>query len=273
MKLNGKVALVTGGGTGIGAAIAERFVSEGARVCITGRRQEMLDKVAQSFPAGMVTICSGDVSQIEDVERMVGTTLDFGGKLDVLVNNAGISFKGSITDLDPAVWRNVMEVNVTGPFLLMKTAMRHLIKSGAGSIINISSLGGLRCNYVSPAYDTSKAALIMLTQQVALDYGQYNVRCNVVCPGAIKTPMSERSVGGVAQQLGMDEEALVAFVSSDVPLRRRANPSEISGICVYLASEDASFMTGAVLLVDGGAAIVDAGQVAMRRAARDAGLV
>lgn len=130
MKLKGKVALITGGGTGIGTAIAERFVTEGAKVCITGRRQDVLDKVAQTLPSGRVATCSGDVTKVEDVKRMVETALAFEGKLNVVVNNAGIDPGGTVTDLDPEVWRKVIEINLTGPFLVMKASIPYLIKGG-----------------------------------------------------------------------------------------------------------------------------------------------
>lgn len=271
MKLAGKVALITGGGTGIGFAIARRFIAEGSKVVITGRRQEVLDKAVQQFPAGMAAACCGDVSHEEDAKRMAATAFSFGARLDILVNNAGINTRGSITDLAPDAWRNVLEINLTGPFLLMKASIPHMIKGGGGSIINISSLGGVRCMPAMSAYNTSKAALIMLTQQAALDYGPHNVRCNVVCPGGVKTPMMEGAIDRFAGVLGTDRESVSALVSSDIPLQRLAEPSEISGICLYLASDDGSFTTGSVFLVDGGAAIVDVGRVAVGRALRNAG--
>jgi NAD(P)-dependent dehydrogenase (short-subunit alcohol dehydrogenase family) len=273
MKLKGKVALITGGGTGIGAAVARRFVAEGARVCITGRRQEALDGTARTLAAGMVATCVGDVSRDEDAERMVAAALAFGGKLDVLVNNAAISIKGSITEIDSATWRSVLEVNLTGPFLLMKLSMPHLIKGGAGSIINICSIGALRCNIRSPAYDTSKAGLIMLTQQVAMEYGKYNVRCNAVCPGHVRTPMSERSLGRNAQQLQISLEEMMNIATSGIPLGRKAEPSELAGICAFLASDDASFITGAVLVADGGVSVVDAARLLVTKALAEKGII
>ncbi len=257
MKLKGKVALITGGGTGIGTAIAERFVLEGAKICITGRRQELLNKVARSLPAGSVVTCSGDVTKYEDVQLMIGTVLEFGSRLDVLVNNAGMDPPGAITDVDPELWRKVIEVNLTGPFLLMKASIPHMIKAGGGSIINIASLAGLRCIPAMPAYCSSKAGLIMLTKQAALDYGRDNIRCNVVCPGAVRTEMLENSIGHLAEVMGTDLDSAFKYFSSNVPLRRVSTPDEIPGICSYLASDDASFMTGAALVIDGGAAIVD----------------
>ena len=266
MKLKGKVALITGGGTGIGNAIAERFVGEGAKICISGRRQEMLDKVARSLPAGNVATCPGDVTKYKDVERMVETALKFGGRLDVVVNNAGIDPGGTVTDVDVELWRQVIEINLTGAFLVMKAAIPHMIKGGGGSIINISSLGGLRCLPGMAAYCSSKAALIMLTKQAALDYGPFKVRCNAVCPGATRTAMLEEALSPLAQTLNTDVDGVFARISSNVPLHRVAAPNEISGICSYLASDDSSFMTGSVLLIDGGAAVVDVAGAALSNA-------
>jgi NAD(P)-dependent dehydrogenase (short-subunit alcohol dehydrogenase family) len=264
MRLDGKIVLITGAGTGIGAAIAERFVTDGARICITGRRQEMLDKVAQRLPAGTVVTCAGDVTKLSDANRMVETALCFTGKLDVLVNNAAIDPGGTtVVDIDPALWHRVLETNLTGPLYLMKASIPHMLKAGGGSIINIASLGGLRCLPGMPAYCASKAGLIMLTQQVALDFGPANVRCNAVCPGGTRTEMLEKSLGPLGEALGTDLDGVFKRISSMVPLRRTASPREITGICSYLASDDSAFMTGAVLLVDGGAAIVDVAGAAL----------
>jgi meso-butanediol dehydrogenase / (S,S)-butanediol dehydrogenase / diacetyl reductase len=268
MKLEGKVALVTGGGTGIGAAIAERFVAEGARVCITGRRKEMLDKVASRLPADAVTTCPGDVANPADIENMISRTIKFGGKLDVLVNNAGMPVHGSITDMDLAEWRQALDVNLTGPFLLMKAAIPHMIKAGGGSIVNIASLAGLRCIPAGVAYCSSKAGLIMLTQQAALDYGPSKIRCNVICPGAVQTPMLEGLIDGLKNDLNTNAEGALAHFTANSPLRRAAFPTEIAGVCTFLAGDDSSFMTGAVLAADGGAAIVDVNSVARIPAAK-----
>jgi meso-butanediol dehydrogenase/(S,S)-butanediol dehydrogenase/diacetyl reductase len=267
MKLDGKVALITGAGTGIGAAIAERFVADGARICITGRRQEMLDKVAQWLPVEAVVTCAGDVTKFEDAKRMVETALGFASKLDVLVNNAAIDPGGTtVIDTDSELWHRVLETNLTGPFYLMKASIPHMIKQGGGSIINIASLGGLRCLPGMPAYCSSKAGLIMLTKQVALDFGPAKIRCNAVCPGGTRTEMLEQSLSPLAEVLGTDLEGVFRCISSMVPLRRTANPSEITGICSYLASDDSTFMTGSVLLLDGGAAIVDVAGAALTNA-------
>jgi NAD(P)-dependent dehydrogenase (short-subunit alcohol dehydrogenase family) len=223
----------------------------------------MLDEIAQSLPEGAVLTCAGDVTSLEDVKRMVATALIFTGKLDVLVNNAAIDPGGTtVVDLDPELWHRVLETNLTGPMYLMKVSIPHMIEGG-GSIINIASLGGLRCLPGMPAYCTSKAGLIMLTKQVALDFGPAKIRCNVVCPGGIRTEMLEKSLAPLEEVLGTDLEGVFERISSMVPLRRTASPSEISGICSYLASDDSTFMTGSVLLLDGGAAIVDVGGAAL----------
>src|SRR4030042_2071621 len=167
MDLKGKVAIITGGGTGIGEAITRRFVADGAKVCITGRRQEMLDKVARSLPSGTVKTCAADVSDPKDVERMVETTLSFGLGLQVIVNNAGMEQAplGGVVDIDVELWRKVLDINLTGPFLLMKAAIPHLIKAGGGSVINIASLAGVRSIPRAPAHCASQGGLINLTQQ------------------------------------------------------------------------------------------------------------
>ena len=266
MALKGKVALITGGGTGIGAAIARRFVKEGAKVCITGRRKEKLERLAKGLPEGSVLVFAGDVSRHEDIKAAVAAVLDFGGKLDILVNNAAQESRGSVTELDPAEWRYVLEVNLTAPFLFMRECIPHIIKAGGGSVINIASLGGMRCLPACPAYCSSKAGLIMLTQQAALDYGPDKVRCNAVCPGATKTRLLESMAVPLAQKLGTDKAGAFAYFTRNVPLRRVSGPDEIAGLCSYLASDESSFMTGAALFIDGGAAIVDISGAAVTNA-------
>jgi meso-butanediol dehydrogenase / (S,S)-butanediol dehydrogenase / diacetyl reductase len=257
MRLEGKVALITGGGAGIGAAITERFVEEGARVCISGRRTELLERMAAKLPPGTVVTCPGDTSKEEDVARMVAKTMEFGGRIDCLVNNAAISANGPLCDTPRAVWRQVMDVNLNGPFMLMQEAIPHMIAIGGGSVINIASVGGMRCLPAMPAYCTSKAGLIMLTQQAALDYGPRKIRCNAVCPGAIKTEMVEKEFGQIGRIIGMEPESFFDMVSKALPLQRFGDSPEIGGLCAFLASDDSSFMTGAALLIDAGTAIVD----------------
>jgi len=259
MDLKGKAAIVTGGGTGIGEAIVRRFAADGAKVCITGRRQEMLDKVARSLPPGQALTCAADVSDPKGVERMVETALSFGLGLQVIVNNAGMEQApmGGVAEIDVELWRRVLDVNLTGPFLLMRAAIPHMIKAGGGSVINVASLAGMRSCPKLPAYCASKGGLISLTQQAAVDYGPDKVRCNVICPGPVRTDMLVSAMGPFAEELGMNVDGVLSVFTEDVPLHRAASPSELAGICAFLASDDSSFLTGTVIPVDGGAAIVD----------------
>jgi meso-butanediol dehydrogenase / (S,S)-butanediol dehydrogenase / diacetyl reductase len=259
MNLEGKVALITGGGTGIGAAVARRFVADGAKVCISGRRKELLEQVVASLPPGSIATCAGDVSRQEDVERMVESALALGGKINVLVNNAAMDQipPANVVDLDPALWQSVLAVNLTGPFFTMKAAIPHMIKNGGGSIINVASVAGIRSIPNMPAYVSSKAGMIALSQQVALDFGPSGIRCNVICPGCVRTEMFEGAMSPFAKKRGTDLDGIFKLFTKDVPLRRVASTDEIGGICSYLASDDGSYMTGVVLPIDGGTAIVD----------------
>jgi meso-butanediol dehydrogenase/(S,S)-butanediol dehydrogenase/diacetyl reductase len=264
MKLKGKVAIVTGGGTGIGAAIVRRFVSEGAKVCITGRRENVLDQIVQSLPAGTAVKCPGDVSEPGQADRIVEAALTFGEGIDVLVNNAAKGTEGSIISADLAEWRKTLEVNLIAPMLLMRTAIPHMIKKGGGSIVNVSSLGSLRCIPSTSAYCTSKAALNALSQQAALDLGQDNIRCNVICPGFVYTEMAEN--GPLGRQARPDMKTFMKSVFEDIPSRKPGMPGEVAGICTFLASDDASYITGTIIPVDGGTSIMDPTTVCIRRA-------
>jgi len=256
-RLKNKVALITGGGTGLGAAFTRRFVEEGAKVVITGRRKELLDKVAEGLPADSVLVYQGDVSKLEEAQAMVDATVKFGGKIDVLVNNAGIDPAGLITEMPMETWQKVIDINLTGPFMMMKVAIPYMIENGGGSIINVSSLAALRCIPAMPAYIASKSGLIGLTQSTALDYGKYNIRCNVIAPGAVATEMLRNSMAGLGQAIGTDADGALKVLTKFCPLPRAAEPEEISGAAAFLASDDSSFMTGAVMALDGGACVVD----------------
>jgi NAD(P)-dependent dehydrogenase (short-subunit alcohol dehydrogenase family) len=258
MTLKGKVAIITGGGGGIGTEIAKRFVAEGAKICITGRRMELLAKVAAELPSGSVVTCAADVSKPEDVERIIKTTLDFAGKLNVLVNNAAINPNGKIAELDFSVWQKVIDINLTGPFLMMKASIPQMIKAGGGSIVNVASLAGVRTLPAMPAYCASKAGLIMLTQQAALDYGPQKIRCNVVCPGGVRTPGVQRMLNEMAEKQKISLDEISRGMTRNIPLKRNARPENIASICAYLASDEAEHMTATVQMLDGGVSTIDA---------------
>lgn len=264
MRLEGKVALITGGARGIGAAIAKRFVEDGAKIVISDIRKDLLDEVVKSLKPGMAFACAGDVTKYDDVQKMVEATVSFGGKIDILVNNAGIDPGGSIVDIEIDLWKKILDVNLNGPFLCMKAAIPYMIKQGAGSIVNIASLAGVRCLPSMPAYCASKGGLIQLALQAALEYGPKGIRSNVVAPGATKTEMLVNAMEGLSKAIKKDA---FEVLTESVPLRHAATPDQITGACSFLASDDAAFITGAVLLVDGGASIVDVSEPPLPRLA------
>jgi meso-butanediol dehydrogenase / (S,S)-butanediol dehydrogenase / diacetyl reductase len=263
--LEGKTALITGGGTGIGAGIARRFVNEGAKVCITGRRQELLEFAVKKLPEGSSVYCVGDVTDVADVHRMVESALDLGGKIDVLVNNAGITGPMPVAEVDPIVWRRVIDINLFGTFLTMHVVLPVMIRQGSGSIINVASVGGIRTIPLASAYCASKAGIIHLSKQVSTDYACKGVRCNVVCPGWVRTEMTENEFDILAGILNTDREGAASAIAKHIPVGWISRPDDIAGIFVYLASDDSRFMTGAELIIDGGGAPVDAGTAVFMR--------
>ena len=253
MQLKDKVALITGAGSGIGAAVARRFVEDGAKVCMVGRRENKLEETAEGLPPENIKIFPGDINKDEDIDSMVKATVQWGSTIDVLVNCAGINVEGGVVEVDLDDWNRILRTNFLAPFMLMRAAIPHMIKQGQGSIINIASIGGLRCLQDRVGYCTSKAALIMLTKQAAVDYGKYNIRCNAVCPGFVLTEMTRAHFGEAP-----------ANVFRNMPLRRGAEPDEISGLCSFLASDDSSYMTGSVITIDAGNTVVDAFEASMK---------
>ncbi len=225
---------------------------------------EMLDAVVKTLPSGSALACDGDITDPGHIDRIVTSALEFGGKLDVVVNNAGVGVVGGVVGHSIDLWRETIETNLTGPFLLMRASIPHMIRNGGGSLIQISSVAGVCSAPESAAYCTSKAGLIMLARQVALDYGRYGIRSNTVCPGWVRTPMSEHEMDDLGRATGHTREEAFAEVVKDLPLGRVATPDEIAAVCLFLASKESSFMTGAVVMVDGGSTAVDVGTLAFR---------
>ena len=255
--LKGKVALITGAGSGIGASIAKRFVAEGAKIVITGRRKEALSETVSALPDGSVLPFASDVRNPDDAKAMVEETIKFGGKIDILVNNAGIDPANNIVDVPIDEWKSVLETNLYGPFYTMKFAIPHMIKAGGGSIVNIASLAGLRRIPSMTAYCSSKSGLIGLSQSVALDFGRQNIRCNVVAPGATRTAMLENAMKGLADSLGTDITGALDYMTRFNPLAHAATTDQITGAVVFFAGEDSAMITGTVLPVDSGSCVVD----------------
>ena len=256
-QLSGKIALITGGGSGIGAAIAKRFVAEGAKIVITGRRKEALADTVGALPEGTVLPFSADVKNPDDAKAMVEATIKFGGKIDILVNNAAIDPAGTVVNIPIEQFQSVIETNLYGPFYTMKYAIPYMIEAGGGSIVNIASLAALRRIPGMPAYCSSKSGLIGLSQTVALDYGRDNIRCNVVAPGATSTAMLENSMAGLAKVLKTDAAGALNYMTRFNPIPRPATVDEITGAVVFFAGDDSAVITGAVLPVDSGSCVVD----------------
>ena len=257
-----KVALVTGGGTGIGAAVARRLAAEGYAVVVTGRRAAPIEEIAAEID-GLAVVA--DTGLVDDAERAVRETVERFGGLDALVCNAGIGGGGSLRGLDPATWDDVLRTNLTGAFLTCRAAIDHLA-ARRGSVVTISSVSGLRASPESLAYCASKAGLLMLTQCMAVDHGPEGVRVNCVAPGWVRTPMADEDMDVLAERLGLDREAAYAETTVDVPLRRPASPEEVAATVAWLVSDDASYVNGAVVTVDGGHTPVDVAMVAFGRA-------
>jgi gluconate 5-dehydrogenase len=249
--ISGKVAIVTGGGRGIGKAIAEVYGEAGAKVVITGRREQWLDPAVEEFKSkGYDALAiKADVSQEADIDRTVKTTLEKYGKIDILVNNAGQTWGAPTVEHPLEKYRQVMDVNMTGIFILTQQVGRHMIERGeGGNIINITSIKGIMTLtpevHSTIGYDVSKGALITFTRSVAREWGRYNIRVNAIAPGWFPTRMASGTI----------QENLQRF-NDQAALGRVGDLEELKGAALFLASPASSYITGIVLPVDGGTSI------------------
>ncbi len=250
MKLDGKVALVTGGTRGIGYATALLFLKEGAKAAITGRTRKHGDEALTELKGkgfSDVTFIQGDVSESAGAERMIQATLRQFGQLDILVNNAGIWFTGTAEETTEADWDRVVDINLKGIFLCSKYALPHLRKT-KGVIVNVASADGLVAEPRGVAYCASKGGVVLLTKAMALDHAKEGIRVNCVCPGDVMTPMLEQD----QIRSGMPRGEYLKEEAESHPMGRIGEPDEIAKTILFLATADSSFITGAALSVDGG---------------------
>lgn len=248
MRLDKKVAIVTGGGSGIGEAIARLFAKEGARVVITGRRKEVLEKVVEgiSKAGGDAIAIPGSVTAEADVQKAVQSSLKTFGQIDILVNNAGNLFHAApLHETTDEVWDETIDIFLKGVFRFTRAVIPTMIQQGGGSIVNISTIAALKAipGYPAHAYSAAKAGVNMLTKTIAIEYAKAKIRCNAVCPAGVDTPGVASMVSDPKNRAGFDAMH---------PLGRMGLPEEIAEAVLYFASDESRWTTGSILTVDGG---------------------
>ena len=248
-KLDGKVALITGGGSGIGKALALLFAEEGAKVVIADNIAEGAEEAVRiiTTTGGDAAFVRVDVSKATDVQKMVKTTIDTYGQLDILCNNAGVETEWVlIEEHSEDGWDRIIDINLKGVFLGMKYGIPEMLNKGGGVIINTASIDGVVGLPKHAAYCASKAGVIVLTKVAALEYGSRNVRVNCICPGIIDTPLLEREIHAMGETMATHQWRQLG------PLGRLGKPEEIAKVALFLASDESSFVSGAALMADAG---------------------
>jgi NAD(P)-dependent dehydrogenase (short-subunit alcohol dehydrogenase family) len=252
-----RVVLITGGGTGIGAAVARQAAAGGWHVVITGRRADVLASVAGE--CGALAIAA-DMAVEEEVNRVVAQVIERFGRLDGVVANAGIMRVGDVVTTTLDDWHDVLNVNLTGPFLVARATLPHLLEA-RGAFVAVSSIASLRVTPGSAAYSVSKAGLTMLTMTLARDFARRGVRANVVSPGWVRTEMADGEMTEFGAPYGLSVDEAYAEVTSLVPAGRAAAPSEVANAVLWLLGPESSYVNGATLVVDGGTILGDPGSV------------
>lgn len=251
MRLEGKAALITGGGSGIGRAAAELFASEGSSVAVVDIDLTAAEETATIVrdAGGTAVAVAGNVADASDIMRAVNDAAASLGRLDIVYNNAGVNSKGSVADADEADWDRCFDVNVKGTFLTSKAAIPHLDAAGGGAIVNQASVAALVAVAGFAAYCAAKGAVVSLTKSMAIDLASRKIRVNALCPGTVYTPLMEPLM---RMRGDGDLEAGLAKTALKYPIGRIGVPMEIAQAALYLASDDASFVTGSIFAVDGG---------------------